>query len=525
MTDASRHRVSSGSTGHLDAAIVGGGLMGAMVAFDLANAGLRVVLLERKPGLCMEASCTNTGALMLQLIRAAFIPHALRTIELWRTAPEWLGADMGYVQNGGLTVAYDDDEAQKLDGWMDDRRAAGAPVEIISRERARALEPALTDRIALASYCELDGFADAKLTGAGFRRGLDRARVDVRAPVRVSGIEREEHGFAITHEAGTARASRVILAGGVWLGEMSGWLGMPLPVECRVNQVSVTERMPPILTRSVCAATGRLSLKQSPVGTFLVGGGWQGIGSPHEGGCEIIPDHLVANLRIACFTVPAMREARLLRTWLGLGAHQRVLDVGGARLLLVAERQAIRVGDRIGADPTVVDPEPVDAPPHCLGECRVDGTSAREEGVGAGARNLLRVQDRPHARALQELRIGMPDPLHPRPHRLALVVLEIRDDEQLVEFRVGVLAQGEDLQLAEALAEGNVPFRAQCLLVAKEHDPTFDPLGADRAEGVVVDRLRQVDANHLGADGRVKRAELQRRHRTGRQERLLHEMK
>ena len=107
--------MSSGSTGRLDAAIVGSGLMGAIVAFDLANAGLRVVLLERKPGLCMEASCTNTGALMLQLIRTAFIPHALRTIDLWRTAPERLGADMGYVQNGGLTVAYDD-EAQKLDG-------------------------------------------------------------------------------------------------------------------------------------------------------------------------------------------------------------------------------------------------------------------------------------------------------------------------------------------------------------------------------------------------------------------------
>ena len=231
------HRVSSGSTGRLDAAIVGGGLIGAMVAFDLASAVMRVVLLERKPGLCMEASCTNTGALMVQPIRAAFIPRALRTIELWRTAPEWLGADVGYVRNGGLTVAYDDDEAQKLEGWMDDRRAAGAPAEIISRERARVLEPALTDRIALASYCELDGFADAKLTGAGCCRGLARARVDVRAPVAVSGIEREEHGFAIIHEAGTVRSSRVILAGGVWLGEMSGWLGMPLPVECRVKKV------------------------------------------------------------------------------------------------------------------------------------------------------------------------------------------------------------------------------------------------------------------------------------------------
>lgn len=320
MTNASMHRAPSLPAGCFDAAIVGGGLMGAMVAFDLARAGMRAVLLERKPGLCMEASGMNTGALMLQLIRATFIPHALRTIELWRTAPRWLGADMGYVRNGGLAIAFDDDEARMLEGWMDARRAAGAPVEIVSREHARELEPALTDRIRLASYCEVDGFADAKLTGAGFRRGLARARVDVRAPVRVSGIEREEHGFAVIHEGGTVWARRVVLAGGVWLGEMSGWLGTPLPVECRVNQVSVTERMPPILTRSICAATGRLSLKQSPAGTFLVGGGWQGIGSPHEGGYEIIPDHLVANLRMACFTVPAMRGARLLRTWLGLEA-------------------------------------------------------------------------------------------------------------------------------------------------------------------------------------------------------------
>ena len=92
------------------------------------------------------------------------------------------------------------------------RQSTHTPSDINFAERIflrrTLLEPALTDRIALASYSELDGFADAKLTGAGFRRGFARARVDIRAPVRVSGIEREEHGIAIIHEAGTARASR-----------------------------------------------------------------------------------------------------------------------------------------------------------------------------------------------------------------------------------------------------------------------------------------------------------------------------
>ena len=303
-----------------DAVVIGGGLMGCMVARDLALAGMRVVLFERRAGLCMEASSANTGALMLQLVRASFIAHAMRTIELWRSAPQWLGADPHYVRNGGLTVAYNETEAEKLEEWMAARRGAGAPIEIISGNQARELEPALTEKIALASFCDIDGYADSKLTGQVFRHGLVTAGVELHTAMPVTGIDKTTKGFSVHAGSQTFAARRIVMAGGAWLGKMSAWLGVDLPVECRINQVLVTERLPPLLKRSVCAATGRLSLKQSQAGTMLIGGGWQGLGAPDGGRTELITEHVIANLRIASHTVPALRHARLVRSWLGFEA-------------------------------------------------------------------------------------------------------------------------------------------------------------------------------------------------------------
>lgn len=304
-----------------DAAVIGGGVMGSTIALWLARAGMRVVLFERRPSVCMEASGTNTGALMMQLVRAMLIPYAMRSREMWRTAADWLGRDVGFKENGGLTLAFSDAEATMLAGWMADRRAAGAPIEIIDGKRAREIEPGVTDAAVLASYCAIDGYADVTQTGLAYLRALKDAGVDVRTRTTVQGVERDGGGFTLRLADGQVRASRLALSGGVWIGGMSRWFGLDFPIDCRVNQVSVTERLPPIMKSSICVATGRLSLKQTKAGTVLIGGGWQGIGDPDRGGVELIPENLIGNLRLACHTVPSLRQARVVRTWLGVEAR------------------------------------------------------------------------------------------------------------------------------------------------------------------------------------------------------------
>ena len=303
-----------------DIAVVGGGISGCTTALYLARGGMRVVLLEAK-GVCRQASGVNAGTLSIQVKEAALIPYAMRSSELWEASPEWLGVDVGFRRLGGLTLAFTDDEAEMLKERMTERQAAGAPIEFVGLNRAREIEPALSHHPVLASYCPLDGYSDSTRAGKAYRGALLKNGVDLRENTPVTGVERDGAGFAVETGGGVVKARRIVLAGGLWLADILAWFGFRLPAECRINQVSVTARMGPTLRTIVGVANGFLSLKQVANGTVLIGGGWQGIGDLEQGGVEIVPGNLTANIRLAQHAVPAMAGARVVRTWLGVEGH------------------------------------------------------------------------------------------------------------------------------------------------------------------------------------------------------------
>lgn len=303
-----------------DLAVIGGGVHGGTTALFAARGGMKVALLERGP-LCREASGVNAGTLTMQMTRVALIPYALRAHAMWASAREWLGHDVGVVVCDGLSLAFTEQEEELLTFRAGKRREAGAPIELVSGAQARAIEPGVSDQVRLAGYCKVDGFANAYLTGLAYRRALLAAGVDLRENTPVSGIDREEDGFSIHSAAGTVRARRVVLAGGVWIEPMLAWLGVHLPIKTLVNQLVVTERVRPVMRTVVGIANGLLSLKQYPHGTVVIGGGWQGVGDRDRGGVELLPDRMVGNVRLACHAIPELKGARMARAWAGLEAE------------------------------------------------------------------------------------------------------------------------------------------------------------------------------------------------------------
>jgi sarcosine oxidase, subunit beta len=315
----------------LDTIVVGGGVMGCTVAFRLADAGQRVAVFD-KGGLCMQASGVNAGTLSIAIKRAALVPYAMKGWELWRTTRAWLGVDVGFAQVGGLTMAFTDDEVAMLSERMAARADAGAPVEMVGPNRARELEPALSDKALLGAWCPMDGYASSYMLGDGFREALRRREAIVHEFTAVTKIERKDGLYEVRTEQGPFRARRIVVAGGVWIGRLLARdFEVDIPVNCRVNMVSVTERLPPIMTRVLGIATSLLTLKQSQNGTVLIGGGWQGKGDPDRGGYEIIPENFIGNLRLAGYVIPALKRARIVRTWLGVeGNVEDVMPLVGA---------------------------------------------------------------------------------------------------------------------------------------------------------------------------------------------------
>ena len=293
-----------GSTLAYDALVIGGGVMGCSTALHLARGGMRVALVDRG-ALCREASGVNAGTLTLHMTRAALVPYAMRAWQMWMDSDKWLGMGVLATQAPGLTLAFTPGECELLTLRAQARREQGAPIEIISPERARQIEPGLHPGLLMAGYCEIDGYASAYLTGRAMAYALKNAGVDIFENCPAESIDSGDSGHVI-HFAGSQaplRARRIVLAGGVWIENMLAMLGVQIPIKVLINQLIITERTRPVM-RSVLSV-----------------GGWQGDGNRDEGGIEARPQNLVGNMRLAAYAVPALVEARVARVWLGLEAE------------------------------------------------------------------------------------------------------------------------------------------------------------------------------------------------------------
>ncbi len=300
----------------IDLAVIGGGVMGCSAALRAAEGGMRVALLEQA-ALGSGASGVNAGTLSLQIKRLKLMPYALRGYDWWQAA----GDAVGFHRAGGLTLAFTQQEADLLAERMTQKRAAGAPIELVSARDALAREPALSHRVVAASWCAADGYANSSRTGMYFRGLLAAAGIETHEYSPVQDILQEGSGFTLRTPSGTVQARRLLLAAGGWTGPLAGRLGFDVPIRVRVNTVSVTARAPPLVGAVIGHVTGLLTLKQKQNGTVLIGGGWQGRGTPQHGRGEVVPETLLTNLRLAQFAVPALGALRVARAWTGFEAN------------------------------------------------------------------------------------------------------------------------------------------------------------------------------------------------------------
>jgi len=303
-------------TSNPDIIVIGGGIMGASTALRLAEGGMHPLLLERGD-IGQGASGVNAGTLSLQIKRVALMDYALRGYDLWRS----MGAAVGFHCTGGYTLAFTPDEAEMLETRQRLKREAGAPIRFVTPAELRIAEPLLSDKVVAASHCPLDGYANSSLTGQYFRTRLKQAAIPYREACAVEIIHRDDPGFTLQTTQGRFQTPRILLAAGGWLAPMTDMLGTPLPVHARINTVTVTERLPRLTTTVIGHATGLLTMKQKPNGTMLIGGGWQGQGTPWEGRGRVSAESVIGNLALARFVLPALGTARALRSWTGFEAH------------------------------------------------------------------------------------------------------------------------------------------------------------------------------------------------------------
>lgn len=166
-----------------DVVVAGGGLIGASIALELAEAGLKVSLYDaREPG--REASWASAGMISPAPENPGtipFVPISLASVALYpefiHNVEELSGMNIGYRKDGAIDAIFDGNVEEELSTVIALQHGVGLRAEALSGDQAREMEPALSHEIEAAIFrpdeASLDNraFTDAVLLAAE-RKGV-----------------------------------------------------------------------------------------------------------------------------------------------------------------------------------------------------------------------------------------------------------------------------------------------------------------------------------------------------------------
>ena len=301
-----------------DAIVIGGGIHGASTALHLARHGLDVALLEADQ-IGRHASGANAGSIH-HIPRVHFeLPLAEAALAIWPNMAELLDDDCGFAQVGYLRLVEGEQEVAGAHQAMDRVRRHSDIVEHwLDAEALHDLQPGLRRTVVGGIWAPSCGHANPARTMDALRRRLDALGVAIHEDAPVGRIAREGSGWVCRAGDEGWYAPVVVNCAGAWGAEVAGLIDEPVPLVPAALMMTVTARETPCLKTVVGLVGRRLSMKQLPNGTVLIGGGYRGDIAPGGRSARPDPSRLAYNLALAQHVLPALSSATVMRSWTGI---------------------------------------------------------------------------------------------------------------------------------------------------------------------------------------------------------------
>ena len=310
-------------------AIIGGGIMGASLAWHLTARGWRDVVLLEKAELTAGSTWHAAGLCTHFAHNATVMEMRAASVRLYRDIlPAETGESAGFHACGALRVTRSAERMAEFRHVQGLGEFLGHELRILAPEELALIYPlARMDGLLGAIHEPDDGHVDPTLATNALAAGARSRGAEIRRHEPVRAIERDASGAWVVHtDRGRVRSPHVVNAAGTWCREIGAMMGVDLPVVPMLHQYLVTAAVPEIAAR-IAAGEPELPMIRDPEESWYVrqerdgfivgpyeaeGRPWGVDGIPPEFGMELLPpdlDRIEPIVAMAMERVPALAQA------------------------------------------------------------------------------------------------------------------------------------------------------------------------------------------------------------------------
>ena len=302
----------------VDLAIVGGGLVGAALAFGLRESGLRIAILDEGDR-AHRASRGNFGLIWVQgkgLGMPAYGNWTQASAHLWPKLASDLrqatGLDVALAQPGGVHLCLSrrelDARAARMEALQKQDGFERYRLDVLDRDALARRLPGLGPDVVGGTWSDLDGHCNPLRLLDALHLASARSGIAYRPGTAVRALASHRGSFALDTTTGLVRADRVVLAAGLDNARLAPMVGLRAPVAPNQGQVIALERVQPFLAIPV------ETIRQTDEGTVLIGDSQRDAGLDES----LATDILASMARRAVRMFPALAGVRVTRAWAAL---------------------------------------------------------------------------------------------------------------------------------------------------------------------------------------------------------------
>lgn len=237
---------------HKDVVVIGGGIMGAAIAYYGSKAGLQITVLEKNEIASGTSSRCDGNILAIDKDPGFDSQMSLKSQELVHELSESLTLPFEYRNPGSILVCESDEEMEAAQKWVTQQQEAGLSFKMLDRTDLRHESKYFADDLYGGLECKTDSTVNPYMLTFSMLHDAKKMGAEVYTHTEVRAIRRDANGqFHLETNQGVITANKVVNAAGIWAPKIGEMVDVEVPIYPRKGHIIVASRQETVGVRKV----------------------------------------------------------------------------------------------------------------------------------------------------------------------------------------------------------------------------------------------------------------------------------